>query len=114
MENEEYINKWSGFLGMPSSEPTECMYHGDRAGFAVLTRELKRNRVLPKPYLTRLASAVCSCRKCSKSSYKYVQLFHACSCRKCIAKSSYKYVVVSRQFLSVEEKLPEKRKTLNI
>ncbi|XP_078337835.1 uncharacterized protein LOC111136771 isoform X2 [Crassostrea virginica] len=49
---------------MPSSEPTECMYHGDRAGFAVLTRELKRNRVLPKPYLTRLASAVCSCRKC--------------------------------------------------
>ena len=57
---------------MPSSEPTECMYHGDRAGFAVLTRELKRNRVLPKPYLTRIASAVCSCRKCSKSSYKYV------------------------------------------
>lgn len=43
--------------------PIQCMYHGNRVQFAVLTTELRKNRVIPKQYLTRLASAVCSCRR---------------------------------------------------
>lgn len=46
--------------------PTQCMYHGNRVQFAVLTTELRKNRVIPKQYLTRLASAVCSCRRHSE------------------------------------------------
>ncbi|XP_062618748.1 uncharacterized protein LOC134280354 [Saccostrea cucullata] len=41
----------------------ECLFHGDRVQFHALTRNLKENRVIPKTYLGRLASAVCSCRK---------------------------------------------------
>ncbi|XP_056003492.1 uncharacterized protein LOC125657479 [Ostrea edulis] len=49
---------------MPAREPiTGCLYHGDRVQFHVLTKGLKENRVIPKAYLTRLASAVCSCRR---------------------------------------------------
>lgn len=48
--------------------PTQCMYHGNRVQFAVLTKELRKNRVIPKQYLTRLASAVCSCRRHKTSS----------------------------------------------
>lgn len=43
--------------------PTQCMYHGNRVQFALLTKELRKSKVIPKQYLTRLASAVCSCRR---------------------------------------------------
>ncbi|XP_061188521.1 uncharacterized protein LOC133196678 [Saccostrea echinata] len=48
---------------MADRNSEECLFHGDRVQFHALTRGLKENRVIPKTYLTRLASAVCSCRR---------------------------------------------------
>ncbi|KAL3860677.1 hypothetical protein ACJMK2_010768 [Sinanodonta woodiana] len=44
-----------------------CFFHEDRFQFENLIREIKACRWVPRPYVNRVAMAICSCRKKKKS-----------------------------------------------